>query len=121
MSKCFTNGRLRIDFFQPSRRLVEKTRFLGCFCKWLTISELCFWRFPGVANPPNWRCRYTVIASPLQCNRVAVTVQSHCRYGVTATPFGYYRKKIWPKIRCRSCQRAEGYPFSALFAPVPKC
>ena len=33
VSKYFTNGRLRIDFFQPSCRLVEKTRFLGCFCK----------------------------------------------------------------------------------------
>ena len=54
-------------------------------------------------------------------NRVAVTVKWRCDYSVTATPFGYYRKKIWPKIRRRSCQRAEGYPFSALFAPVPKC
>nr|DAU48851.1 MAG TPA: hypothetical protein [Caudoviricetes sp.] len=37
------------------------------------------------------------------------------------TPFGYHGKKTWPKSRRRRCQRAEGYPFPALFAPVPKC
>ncbi len=37
------------------------------------------------------------MASPLHCNRIAVTVESRCRYDVTATPFGYYRKKTGRK------------------------
>ena len=31
-----------------------------------------------------WRCQFTKMALPLQCNRIAVTVQSHRRYGVIA-------------------------------------
>ena len=30
-------------------------------------------------------CHSSQMASPLQCNRVAVTVQSRCRYGAMAT------------------------------------
>ena len=42
-------------------------------------------------------------------------------YGVTATRLYRNGKQKWPKTRRRRCQEAEGYPFSALFAPVFKC
>ena len=54
---------------------------------------------------------YAKIALPLRCNRSAVTVQSQCRNG----------NSQWQKNARSSCQEAEGYPFSALFAPVVKC
>ena len=52
---------------------------------------------------------------------LGVLTHPHRDFTVTATPFGYHGKKTWPKSRRRRCQRAEGYPFSALFAPVSKC
>ena len=85
MSKYFTNGRLRIVFFQPSSLLVVNDAIMGHFGKLLAIKRLCFQRFFGVANPLKSRRRYSVIASPLRCNRIAVTVQSRCRYSVIAT------------------------------------
>ena len=42
MSKCFTNGRLRIDFFQPSCRLRVNDAIMGRFDKQLAIRRLCF-------------------------------------------------------------------------------
>ena len=64
---------------------------------------------------------YAKIASPLHCNRVAVTVQSRRRFSVTATSFGYYGNKIWSKSRLRCSKGAPPSHFSALKAPVPKC
>ena len=66
-------------------------------------------------------CHGSQMTSPLQCNRDAVTVQSRCRYGIIATRLHRNGKTFWPKTGRRHCQRAEGYPFSALFAPVSKC
>ena len=40
--KYFTNGRLRIDSFQPSSLLVVNDAIMGGFCKLLIISGLCF-------------------------------------------------------------------------------
>ena len=78
-------------------------------------------RLNGVAVTVQSRRRYGAIASPLRCNRDAVTVQSHRRYGVIATRLHRNGKHFWQKTDCRHCQRAEGYPFSALIAPVSKC
>ena len=75
----------------------------------------------GVAVTVQSHRRYGAIASPLRCNRDAVTVQSHRRYGVIATWLHRNGKHFWQKTDCRHCQRAEGYPFSALIAPVSKC
>ena len=50
---------------------------MGYFDKHLTIKLLYSQQFSD-----------SKIASPLRCNRVAVTVQSRCRYGVTAMGFG---------------------------------
>ena len=55
-------------------------------------------------------CRYGAIASPLQCNRVAVTVQSQRHYGVTAKNHG--RKRAG---------KAFSSSFFALNGAVPKC
>ena len=60
-------------------------------------------------------------ALPIRLNGVAVTVQSRRRYGVIATRLHRNGKHFWQKTDCRHCQRAEGYPFSALIAPVSKC
>ena len=68
---------------------------MRCFDKWLIIKRLCFRRFFGVANSLKRRRRYTVIASPLHSNRVAVTVQSRCRYGVIALPLRCNGDAIW--------------------------
>ena len=38
--KYFTNGRLRIDFFQPSSLLVENNAIMSCFNKPLIIKDL---------------------------------------------------------------------------------
>ena len=78
-------------------------------------------RLNGVAVTVQSRCRYGAIASPLRCNRDAVTVQSYRRYGVIATRLHRNGKHFWQKTDCRHCQRAEGYPFSALIAPVSMC
>ena len=43
--KYFTNGRLRIDFFQPRCRLGGNNGIMGYFGKSLTISRLRFSRF----------------------------------------------------------------------------
>ena len=72
--KYFTNGRLRIDFFQPSYRLAGNDAIMGDFGKRLIINELYILRFLGIAFLLILRRRYSAIASPLQCNRVAVTV-----------------------------------------------
>ena len=40
ISKCFTNGRLRIDFFQSSSLLVVNNAIMGCFDKSLNINTL---------------------------------------------------------------------------------
>ena len=40
------------------------------------------------------RCKFAKIASPLQCNRVAVTVQSRRRYGVIAMPLQCNRDAV---------------------------
>ena len=40
--KYFTNGRLRIDSFQPIRRLRGKDAIMGCFNKLLIIKMLYF-------------------------------------------------------------------------------
>ena len=40
ISKCFTNGRLRIDFFQSSSLLVVNNAITGCFDKSLNINTL---------------------------------------------------------------------------------
>ena len=119
--KYFTNGRLRIDSFQPIHRLRGKDAIMGCFNKLLIIKVLYFWRFVSIANSLKWRCRYGAIAMRLRCNGDAITVQSRCDYGVTATRLYRNGKQKWPKTRRRRCQEAEGYPFSALFAPVFKC
>ena len=74
-----------------------------------------------VASRIRLRCRYGAIAMRLRCNGDAITVQSRCDYGVTATRLYRNGKQKWPKTRRRRCQEAEGYPFSALFAPVFKC
>ena len=42
------------------------------------------------------------LASPLRCNRVAVTVQSHRRYGVIASPLRCYRVAVTVQSR-RDC------------------
>ena len=42
VSKCFTNGRLRIDFFQPRCRLRGNNAIMGHFDKWLIIKRLRF-------------------------------------------------------------------------------
>ena len=44
-AKYFTNGRLRIDFFQPRCRLGGNNGIMGYFGKSLTISRLRFSRF----------------------------------------------------------------------------
>ena len=47
---------------------------MGDFGKWLIINELYILRFLGIAFLLILRRRYSAIASPLRCNRVAVTV-----------------------------------------------
>ena len=94
---------------------------MGRFGKRLIINGLCFWLFPSVANSLKMRRRYGAIASPLRCYRVAVTVRSRCDYSVTATRLHRNGKQKWTKSRRRRCERAKGYPFSALFDPVSKC
>ena len=74
-----------------------------------------------VADTLIMRRRYGVIALPLRCNRVAVTVKWHRRYGVTATPSRCNGKDFGPKTDWRHCKMAEGYPFSALKSPASKC
>ena len=41
-AKYFTNGRLRIDFFQPRCRLRGNDAIMGHFDKRLIIRRLCF-------------------------------------------------------------------------------
>ena len=41
------------------------------------------------------RCQFAKIASPLRCNRIAVTVQSRRRYGVIALPLRCNGDGIW--------------------------
>ena len=74
ISRYFTNGRLRIDFFQPRCLLVGNDAIMGNFDKSLIIKDLCILRFFGGAFVLNLRRRYGAIASPLRCNRDAVTV-----------------------------------------------
>ena len=94
---------------------------MGCFDNILVINWLHILRFPGVADTLILRRHYGAIASPLRCNRVAVTVQSRCDYSVTATRLHRNGKTFWQKTSPWHFQMAEGYPFSALNAPVPKC
>ena len=61
---------------------------MTCFGKTLNIKRLYFHYFPGVAIRLILRRRYSAIASPLRCNRVAVTVKSRRDYTVTAMVFG---------------------------------
>ena len=53
------------------------------FDKHLTIKLLYFQQFSD-----------SKIASPLRCNRVAVTVQSRCRYGAIAMPLRCNRDAV---------------------------
>ena len=64
---------------------------------------------------------YAKIALPLRCDRSAVTVESRRHYGVTVLRLHRNGNSQWQKTARSSCQEAEGYPFSALFAPVVKC
>ena len=58
------------------------------FDKNLITKQLRFLQFPDVADAMILRRRYGAIASPLRCNRDAVTVQSRRDYSVTAKIFG---------------------------------
>ena len=71
--KYFTNGRRRIDFFQSSRLLVEKTRFLGLFSNSLCIKRLQIRQLSGVANRLKKRRLYGVIATALRRDRDGFT------------------------------------------------
>ena len=84
------------------------------FDKTLNIKRLYFHYFPGVADTLILRRRYSAIAMPLRCNRVAVTVKWRRDYTVTATPFGQ-------KPTGDAAKGAPRSHFSALFAPVSKC
>ena len=99
--KYFTNGRLRIDFFQPSSLLVVNDAIMSDFDKSLIIKDLRILRFFGGAFVLNLRRRYGAIASPLRCNRIAVTVQSRRRYTVTATRLHRNGNGFWQKSRLR--------------------
>ena len=61
---------------------------MGCFDKVLIIKGLKFCLFIEAIRVLKNRRRYGAIASPLRCNRVAVTVQSRRGYTVTAKLFG---------------------------------
>ena len=91
------------------------------FDKNLITKQLRFLQFPDVADAMILRRRYGAIASPLRCNRVAVTVKWHHRYGEIATRLQCNGKNFWPITDRRHFQRAKGYPFFALFDPVSKC
>ena len=47
--------------------------------------------------------------------------KNRCRYSVIASPLHRNGNTFWQKTDQRHFQRAEGYPFSALFAPAAKC
>ena len=101
--------------------MVENDAIMGRFHNSLITKDMRVLRFLGVANALILHCRYSAIASPLRCNRDAVTVKSRCRYGVTAMRFHRNGNTFWQKTDQRHFQRAEGYPFSALFDPAAKC
>ena len=74
---------------------------MGYFDKHLTIKLLYSQQFSD-----------SKIASPLRCNRDAVTVQSRCRYGVIATRLhrngnGFLAKKLLAML-----QKGTSEPFS---------
>ena len=80
------------------------------FDKSLIINMLYFLWFSDNTDTLISRRRYGAIASPLRCNRVAVTVQSRRRYGAIAKLFGR-----------KHADKAVASGFSALNGPVPKC
>ena len=80
------------------------------FDKSLIINMLYFLWFSDNTDTLISRRRYGAIASPLRCNRVAVTVQSQHHYGVTAKNHG--RKRAG---------KAFSSSFFALNVAVPKC
>ena len=115
-------------FFNQAVACVEMTRLWAVLVNcWLSprYNFDGFWAWKkrriSVAVTVQSRRRYGAIASPLRCNRVAVTVKWHHRYGAIATRLQCNGKNFWPITDRRHCQRAEGYPFSALNAPVLKC
>ena len=65
-------------FFSTKRSLGRKWRDYGLL--WYNAAHQCI-----VFSTVSRRCQFAKKASPLQCNRDAVTVQSRCHYGVTAT------------------------------------
>ncbi|MDY5314116.1 MAG: hypothetical protein SPG89_05845 [Prevotella sp.] len=94
---------------------------MGCFDKVLIIKGLKFCLFIEAIRVLKNRRRYGAIASPLRCNRVAFTVQWRCVYGAPAPRLHGNGESFLPKSRKRRYQGEQGYPFSALFAPVFKC
>ena len=71
-----------------------------------------------------WRCQFTKMALPLQCNRIAVTVQSRCRYGVIAMPLQCNGDAITPqsqqflaKNRSVALSKGERLPFFRSICP----
>ena len=77
--------------------MVENDAIMGRFRNSLITKDLRVLRFLGVANALISHCRYGAIASPLRCNRDAVTVQSRCDYGVTATRLHRNGNDFWQK------------------------
>ena len=81
--------------------MVGNDAIMSGFDKSLIVKDLRILRFFAGAFVLNLRRRYGALASPLRCNRTAVTVQSRRRYTVTATRLHRNGNGFWQKSRRR--------------------